>query len=189
MTRFQMLAATAVAAVACVGLVACSPAAPKGDAAPAAAAPATVTQTSAPAASPRAFVEDLYGQYKANESFSPFTDQEKWFDPELIAAMKEDSDLANGEVGAVDGDPICSCQDASGMEAQVAGVEQTSPTTAVATVKLWAGTPDQREIKVDLVLVGGQWRVHDAIATGEAEGNHSFLTYVREANAEARKPH
>ena len=72
------------------------------------------------------------------------------------------------------------------MLARVTGVEQKTPTTATARVDLWPDTPDQRGLELDLVLVNGQWRVHDAITLGEAEGTHSFLTYVREANAEAK---
>ena len=164
----------------------CSPAAPEG-AAPGPVASAAVTPVSIPAASPRAFVEDLYGQYRKDENFSPFTHPGKWFDPELLAAIKENDALTpEGEVGAIDGDPLCSCQDASGMLARVAGIEQKTPTTATARIDLWPDTPDQRGLELALVLVNGQWRVHDAIEMGEAEGNHSFLTYVREANAAAR---
>lgn len=175
---------TVSAALAALLITGCSPAAPKGDAAvPAKMSPVAVTPM-APDLSPRAFVEDLYGQYRKDANFSPFTHPEQWFDPDLIAAINEDAQLANGEVGAVDGDPICSCQDASGMDAKVEGVEQTSPTTAVATVNLWAGGPDQRALKVDLVAVDGRWRVHDV--HGGAEGDASFLEYVRKANAEAK---
>ena len=180
MTAVRLIAAVFAAGLAC----ACSPAGAGKDApASAAPAPAAMTAASAPAQSPRAFVDDLYGQYRKDPNFSPFTHPEQWFGPELIAAFKEDERLANGEVGAVDGDPICSCQDSSGMEAQVAGVEQTSPTTAVATVNLWAGTPDQRALKVDLAVVNGQWRVHDV--RGGVEGDGGFLRYVQDANKAA----
>lgn len=178
MTTVRLIAAS----IAILGSVACTPAAPaKSDAAPA--APAAMTPVSAPAASPRAFVDDLYGRYRADPDFSPFTNPGSWFDPDLLAAMKEDERLTpEGEVGAIDADPICSCQDTGGMEAQVAGVEQTSPTTAVATVNLWVGTPDQRPLKLDLVAVSGQWRVHDI----HGGGDDSFLAYVRKSNAEAK---
>ena len=146
-----------------------------------------MTPTSAPAQSPRAFVEELYGQYRKDENFSPFTHPEKWFDPVLLAAIKESDSLTpEGEVGAIDGDPLCNCQDSSGMLARVAGVEQKTLTAATARIDLWPDTPDQRGLELELVLVNGKWRVHDAIEMGEAEGNHSFLTYVREANAEAK---
>lgn len=171
----------ALPAAALLMLSACSQPVAKGDAAPAPAA----TPAAAPAQAPRAFVEDLYSQYRKDENFSPFANQAQWFDPELMAAIKEDEDLTpEGEVGFVDGDPICSCQDSSGMSAAVQGVEQTSPTTAVATVNLWANTPDERPLKLNLVAVNGQWRVHDVT---DSEGA-SFLEALRKANAEARAP-
>jgi hypothetical protein len=180
MTTVRLIAAS----IAVLGAVACTPAtAAKSDAPPAAAAAATAAPAATPAQSPRAFVDDLYGRYKNDPDFSPFAQQEQWFAPDLLAAMKEDERLTpEGEIGAIDADPICSCQDTSGMEAQVAGVEQTSPTTAVATVNLWVGTPDQRPLKLDLVAVSGQWRVHDI----HGGGDDSFLAYVRKSNDEAK---
>ena len=58
----------------------------------------------APAAeSPRAFVERIYAGYRTS-GFSPFARPERWFAPRLLAAIKEDSRLAHGEVGYLDGD-------------------------------------------------------------------------------------
>jgi hypothetical protein len=180
---------SSLAALAALALAACSQPAVKAEAAPPSSAGAQVTPaaSTAPAQSPRGFIEDLYAQYRKDENFSPFTHPEQWFDADLLAAIRESEALTpDDDVGAIDSDPLCNCQDASGMMARVDSVEQTSPGAATAKVDLWAGTPDERRIEVDLTASNGTWRVHDVIETGESEGNHSFLTYVREANADAR---
>jgi len=185
MTKRILIAATLAAA----GLAACSPS--KGASAPAApvasapaAAPAAATPTAEDA---RAWLKAAYDHYKQPD-FSPFTKPADWFDPALSAAIDEDARLTpEGEVGAVDGDPICNCQDPMGLKADIGEVRLISPTTAQADVALDFSEPGgptapPRHIKVDLTAVNGQWRIHDV-----TEGSESFLTYLKDANAKARK--
>ena len=72
------------------------------------------------AASARAFVEKLYSHYPSNPNRKAFDPTGKnasqVFDPGMIAAFREDTKLANGEVGFVEADPLCQCQDDSGLE-------------------------------------------------------------------------
>ena len=75
---------------------------------------ALLAATTAPPTSPQAFMQRLYAQYR-NADFSPFTHIDRVFAPHLIAAIKEDERLAHGEVGYLDGDPVCQCQDPAGM--------------------------------------------------------------------------
>ena len=174
-----------VASVAWLLLVACSPSAPaKGEAARV--APAAATPTAAQVADPDAWLRGVYAKYQ-NPDFSPFTKPADYFDPTLIEWLDENDRLTpEGEVGAVDGDPICSCQDASGLEARVVEVNQTSRTTAVGKVDLWAGTPDQRRLELDLVLLGDKWRIHNLRDQSDTQNPEGFLKYLLDANAEAR---
>ena len=71
------------------------------------------------------------------------------------------------------------------MEARVAEVKTTSPTTALGKVDLWAGTPDQRRLEVDLVLVGGKWRIHNVRDLSDTDNPGGFLKYVQDANKAA----
>ena len=57
----------------------------------------------------------------ATPDYNPFDQPERVFAPPLLAAINEDARLANGEVGYLDGDPLCQCQDAAGLKARVAG--------------------------------------------------------------------
>jgi len=75
------------------------------------------------AARARAFVEKLYSHYPSKPGRTSFDPTGKnageVFDPGLIAAFREDARLANGEVGFVDADPLCQCQDDSGLKSKI----------------------------------------------------------------------
>lgn len=191
MSDLRLIAAGLAAAAA---TTACQPAksppAAKAEAAPAAAAAATAAAT--PNADlAKVWVIQLYGKY-ADEDFSPFNPPEKYFDREFLAALAEDERLTpEGEIGAIDADPICSCQDPGGMTAEVLKAEMTGPNTARVEVRLkWPlpenPIPDQvadytRTNVLHLVMTPDGWRIHDA-----GEGESSFLKYVTEENARRR---
>ena len=78
------------------------------------------------AETPKAYMERLYASYR-NPNFNPFDHPERYFAPKLMAAIKEDARLAHGEVGYVDGDPICQCQDPDGLHASVTTVTSERP--------------------------------------------------------------
>ena len=74
-----------------------------------------------PAETPQRFLDGVYANYRKAD-FSPFRRPASYFAPRLLAAIEEDSRLAHGEVGYLDGDPLCQCQDAVGLRARVASV-------------------------------------------------------------------
>jgi hypothetical protein len=93
------------------------------------------------AASARAFVEKLYSHYPSNpgnrSTFDPAgKNAGQVFDPGMIAAFREDTRLAHGEVGFVDSDPLCQCQDDSGLKWSIASATMTSPDAADIVVNL-----------------------------------------------------
>ena len=62
------------------------------------------------AESPRQFVARVYASY-AREDYSPLARPGSVFAPMLVREIREDQRLAKGEVGYLDGDPLCDCQD------------------------------------------------------------------------------
>ena len=153
------------------GLAACEPR-PKAEA-PVAASPA-----------PDAFLEGLYAHYKgdpADATFSPVGSQApQWFDQEMVGLMAEDTRLANGEVGALDGDPICDCQDFGKLSANIK-ITQSTETTAKAEVQVTETDPSfsadarqPRAFTYDLVQENGAWRIHD-IGTKDMPSLHDWL--------------
>ncbi len=187
-------------ALAAICVVACSPSTP-ADAAPSkanAAAPAVVTATATATAAPsadsaRVWVTRLYANY-ANDSFSPFKKPADWFDAAVVKALKEDERLTpEGEMGAIDADPVCSCQDPTDMKATVGEIVMAPDGSARVKVKLqWPLPPDPipsqipdytREQTLHLVMTGAGWRIHDIGGEAPDEG---FLHYLEQSNAERR---
>ncbi|HEY3812020.1 MAG TPA: DUF3828 domain-containing protein [Caulobacteraceae bacterium] len=106
-------------------------------------------------ASAKAFVQKLYDKHVRSDA--------SVYDTGLIALIRKDRRLAHGEVGALDFDPICQCQDAGGMKVEVLDAN-ASARTAVVQVRLTfteAQPPEVIPVEFDLVRTGAGWRVHD----------------------------
>ena len=181
-------------ALAAICAVACSPSPPAG-AAPTKAAPAAAaTAAAAPNAnSARIWVMGLYAGY-ADDQFSPFATPENWFAPAVVKALAEDERLTPpGEMGAIDADPVCSCQDPTGMKATVGEIVMTGPGKATVKVKLqWPLPPDPipdqipdytRNETLHLVMTGAGWRIADIGSGGADQG---FLHHLEQGNADRR---
>ncbi|MCR6658616.1 MAG: YbjP/YqhG family protein [Asticcacaulis sp.] len=144
----------------------------------------TVASSQAAKPDPDAFLTRLYAHYRgkpADTSFSPTGAQAPlWFDREMVGLMAEDTRLANGEVGALDGDPICDCQDFGTLSANIK-IEQATATTAKASVTVTETdatySPEARQPRTftyDLVMQDGDWRIHD-IGTKNMPSLHDWL--------------
>jgi hypothetical protein len=140
------------------------------------------------AASAKSFVENLYSHYPSNPNRKAFDPTGKnasqVFDPGMIAAFREDSKLANGEVGFVEADPLCQCQDDHGLQPKVVSVTIKGPNAADAVVNLqFPG--ETRTITLHLVPVNGAWRIYD-LSIAETK---SYRADLLKANKEAAAQH
>ena len=130
---------------------------------------------------PSAFVARLYAAYR-DEDYSPFRHPGRVFAPPFVAALAEDSRLFRGEVGFIDADPLCQCQDYSAMQAELGGASQVSARQAEVPVRLRFGTADIRDIRLKLNRTSAGWRVAD-IAAGDSP---SFLRDLQASNRKER---
>jgi Protein of unknown function (DUF3828) len=135
-----------------------------------------------PAETPRAFMGRLYANYRHSD-YSPFTHPERVFAPRLLAAIKEDERLAHGEVGFLDGDPLCDCQDTGGMRSSIASVTGSRGTAAAHIMVSWRDTGEHSDIRLKLVRTPAGWRVADVSTANES----SLLHDLQESNRKARK--
>lgn len=119
-----------------------------------------------PAETPRAFVERLYAGYR-DADFDPLADPGGVFAPALVAAIREDRRLSSDEVGYMDADPFCQCQDAAGFRPAIRNVDHPSRDKATALVRLDFGDPERRELRLRLVRTSLGWRVADLVAEDE----------------------
>jgi hypothetical protein len=118
------------------------------------------------AETPRAFVERLYAGYR-DPDYSPLARPGRVFAPPLVAAIAEDARLSRGEVGYMDADPLCQCQDPGGLHPVIEEIRQPSPGRAMARLLLGFGPSDRRTLTLRLVRTRAGWRVDD-IATADA---------------------
>jgi Protein of unknown function (DUF3828) len=148
--------------------------------------------TTAMAAAPdvnaaRAFIVKLYSHYPAPAGGGNFQPTDKdapsVFDPGMVALFKEDTRLSKGEVGFVDADPICMCQDDSGLKPKIVSVTLNGPAAATAVVDLqFTGeTKKPNLLTLHLVVVNGQWRIYD-LSMGDIK---SYRADITKANKEA----
>jgi hypothetical protein len=169
---------TAIVALgAALALAACGKPAPPAAPPPTPPAAANTAAPAAPdtadAADAKAFLDGLYAHYKTskNNNFQMFdANVREVFDPATIQLLNQDTKALNGDLGVIDGDWLCDCQDFVSLKATVA-VQSASPTDAKATADFTdTGMPGQgaRHAAFDLVKVNGAWRIHDITDQGEA---------------------
>jgi hypothetical protein len=137
-----------------------------------------------PAETPRAFMERVYSSYRSPD-FNSLDHPDLYFTPRLVAAMREDARLARGEVGYVDGDPICQCQDPDGLRAKIVRVTRQGDGKAVAEVIIDFTDSTLRRVRFSLVRTAAGWRISD-VSSGDEP---SFVRAIEEANRMARSRH
>ena len=127
-------------------------------------APATGSSSEQDIASARAFLSHIYAGYHLDAGLDAILPDEEVYAPALLAAMQANSDAYAGEVGYLDGDPLCDCQDTAQDLRQLSFDIQP-----LADGQLRASTQlddPQHPLQLQLTLQrqGSSWRVAD-IAT------------------------
>ena len=128
----------------------------------------------APATGARAFLVNIYRHYPTDGKAGAFdpvgVDGPKVFTPAMMGLIRRDQKLSKGEVGALDGDPLCDCQDDGGLEVKIGAVSETGPADARAVVTLTfagASPPDVRRLVIRLSKGKAGWRIADIASPDE----------------------
>jgi hypothetical protein len=111
--------------------------------------------------SAKAFLAGLYAGYQHGgepDSLGPRAG--KIFTPRLLTLIRLDEARAKGEVGILDGDPICDCQDPGGLKVQSLAVAAAGAGHARAKVAI-SLDGDVRRLTFDLEEHGQGWRIAD----------------------------
>jgi hypothetical protein len=108
------------------------------------------------------------------------------FAPKLLRLIRRDeATTPAGDEGALDWDPICSCQDADGLKVSRISLHPLGPGRVRADVAL-RFTNDTAAVGLDLVAVHGAWRIAD-IHTKDTPSLVAYLERsARETSAKAR---
>ncbi|HEX3945152.1 MAG TPA: DUF3828 domain-containing protein [Rhizomicrobium sp.] len=131
----------------------------------------------------KAFIAGLFATYQDNSR--PPAGSHRIYDAQLQALMDEDVRLAEGEVPALDFDPLCQCQDYQHLQANQT-VRSASSNAAILAVTIRdAGMPNEkpRNAVFDLVKENGHWRIHDI----HADDPKSLREFLIQQNAERAK--
>jgi hypothetical protein len=127
---------------------------------------AALLASAPPAESPEAFVERLYAGYR-DSHYSPLARPRRVFAPPLVAAIREDARLSGDEVGYMDADPLCQCQDPAGLRPTILEVGRPTRRAATAHLLLDFGPADRRDLRLRLVRTSAGWRVADVATEDE----------------------
>src|SRR5579859_2305590 len=105
--------------------------------------------------SAEAFLQGVYAAYKPHGHPVDLAGPkgETILAPSLAALMRTDLNLADGEVGAIDSDPICACQDFD-IRAVAVAVTPDGAGKAKATAS-FTNMDATTKVEFDLVAVGG----------------------------------
>ena len=115
------------------------------------------------AETPERFLHRLYAPYEKGHAPNPTGRiAASIFAPPLLALIRRDAALAHGEVGTLDYDPICSCQDYGPFKSLTISAAPPVGDKAQATVS-WKSFNDSVTAKYELVRIGGSWRIADII--------------------------
>jgi hypothetical protein len=113
-------------------------------------------------ASAESFLRTLYAGYapgkKPPASFGK--DVDRLFAPALAGLIRADSALAMGEVGTLDSDPICACQDWDKLKVTKIDLMPDGPKRARATVS-FDNAGGKTTVRYWLEAVDGKWRIAD----------------------------
>jgi hypothetical protein len=113
----------------------------------------------------QAFVAGLYGAYHGKGPDYLGRQAGAAFSPPLLRLIRRDAaQTPAGDVGALDGDPICDCQDSGGLRDVTVAVTGGGAGQARAVVPFRL-SGQRRTVTLDLAAVQGHWRVSDVRTT------------------------
>lgn len=131
------------------------------------------------AASAKTFLQSIYSRYYKKgpgvEIAGPQARQ--YLHSSLIALLREDSRAVGpGEVGVLDGDPLCSCQDWDGIFNLKIDVREPKAGRVEASVSFAlfkdAKPQERRSLVITLQLEKGAWRVWNVV--DRSDGKAAF---------------
>lgn len=140
------------------------------------------------AKSAEAFLRKIYSHYKAKGQPIELTgpQAETILDPTLAALLRQDEQAVNGEVGVLDGDPICDCQDFDIRSVRVA-VQPDGAGRAKATAS-FKNLGSATKVSFDLATFMGQWRITNIYGANLPDLRKALEEEIASVKQEQAKP-
>lgn len=134
---------------------------------------------------PSEFLVEVYNRYKEGGAPIPFAEKGKnqIISESFMKIVEEDATLADGEVGALDYDPICWCQDWETMKIYNIDVKSNGhEATGFIDYSLWKDESSRRTQHFKLLLEKERWYIDD-IMTDEG----SLRRMIEESNEQQKQ--
>lgn len=136
-------------------------------------------------ASAKALLTTIFGHYGKGDKGTDY--KSGYFHSSLVAQVDADVKAAGTDIpAALDGDPVCDCQEWDGFWVLKMDVtmETTQRAQAVVTFAIYAPAKrpkdDSRTIKITLVPERGQWRIYDIAYLTEPQSDPAAINSLRE---------
>jgi hypothetical protein len=128
----------------------------------------------------RTFVRGLYAQYghpKASDGPNVLgPGAAKIFSPQLLQLIrKSDKDTPKGDVGVLDFDPVCSCQDPDGLRLASLDVKPGAGAAVAIAMLHYPDSPEDIRVELSLKWFPNGWRI-DEISTKDVPSLRKLLT-------------
>ncbi|MBS1802502.1 MAG: DUF3828 domain-containing protein [Acidobacteria bacterium] len=138
------------------------------------------------AASAKTFLQSVYSRYYKNDPGVEIARPQarRYLHSSLIALLREDSRAVGpGEVGVLDGDPLCSCQDWDGIFNLKIDVREPKADRVEASVSFAlsknAKPQDRRSLMITLQLEKGAWRVWNVVDRSDAKAEFDLRSELQ----------
>jgi hypothetical protein len=127
--------------------------------------------------SAREFAQQVYASYADPDVAHQEQRQDRLYTPQLRRLIHADRTGHPGDVGKLDGDPICDCQDPGDpgqLKVSSIDLSATTPSRMKAAVRFTI-VAEPRAITLILIKTQAGWRIDD-IATKEIPSLRAFLS-------------
>jgi hypothetical protein len=117
------------------------------------------------------FLRNIYAHYSVRHApdrpavESPWQRAASIFTPGTAAVIEEHRKLLT-EIGVIDGDPFCDCQDWLRLEVDRVSIRAAGPNDAHAIVQFHDKGEATKEVEFRLLRLNGGWRVEDMTLLG-----------------------
>jgi hypothetical protein len=146
----------------------------------------------ADAADAKAFLDGLYAHYTSNKNndFNMFDAKSHVFDKDTQGLLTEDNRLLKGDLGTIDGDWLCGCQDFVSLKTTVTILAATPTTAKAVSDYVDTGIPSDgtRHSSFDLVKENGAWRIHDITTGNDPSLRKDLQDEITELKKGSKKP-
>jgi hypothetical protein len=144
------------------------------------------------AASARTFLQSVYALYAKNGKGAALTS--RYYDSTLLRLVATDNKLNAGDIGVLEGDPVCGCQDWAGIwDLKIEIQMMQDPNLALADVTFALSAPngrkkdDLRKLQFTLAPERGQWRIYDIVDDSDPKAPFQLRKELEKDIASLRK--